>query len=97
MLKLLIWQEVQQDKLVWNRLELKSRDVQRNVTSFEKEIERVDRLFMKNSLAMVNLTSIQEDLLNLYLSEDIRAHKKKRKLSAYPKTDRLASNTPAVK
>ena len=51
------------------------------MSSFEREIEKIDRLFMKNSLAMVDLTSVREDLLNLYLSEDIKAHKKKRKSS----------------
>lgn len=51
------------------------------MSSFEKEIEKVDRLFMKNALAMVDLTSVREDLLNLYLTEDIKAHKKKRKHS----------------
>jgi hypothetical protein len=45
---------------------------------------------------MVDLTSVREDLLNLYLSEDIKAHKKKRKRLTNKKTNRETNPIPSA-
>ncbi len=64
----------------WRRYEIRSREVHQSVSSFESEMERVDKWLVRNSHAMADLVSIRENLLELYLKEDIKMHKRQRSL-----------------
>lgn len=63
----------------WRRYDIKSREVQQSVSSFECEMERVDRWLVRNSHAMADLVSIRENLLELYMKEDMKIQRSRQR------------------
>lgn len=63
----------------WNRYELKANEVQNNISSFDEEMKRVDKWLLRNSAAMADLISVRENLLELYVKDDIKTQKNQRK------------------